>query len=85
MSKTIETLASKLADDTMKAMKELGEDRLFVEVGNVLAAASQTLEEAYITEIRVRMAEEKARKFLVDKVKAARAEKAAAAAPPTAE
>lgn len=68
MSGTIERLASELADDTMTAMAETGEERLYVEVGSVLAAASQSLEEAYLTEIRVRLAEQKAREFLNRKV-----------------
>lgn len=70
---TLERLAAKLAEDTVKVQKELDNERLFVEVGNILAAASQSLEEAYLTEMRVRMAEEKARKFLIKKVKEARA------------
>ncbi|MFC3616492.1 hypothetical protein ACFORG_22340 [Lutimaribacter marinistellae] len=69
MAGTIETLAAKLAEDTMKVMDETGEDRLYVEVGNVLAAASQSLEEAYLTEIRVRLAERTARRFLIGKAR----------------
>lgn len=62
---TIESLASKLAEDTLEVMDATGADRLYVEVGNVLAAASQSLEEAFLTEIRVRIAERAARQFLV--------------------
>ncbi len=69
---TLETLASKLADDTMVAMKLTGNQRLFVEVGDLLAASSQTLEEAYLTEVRVRLAERGARKFLEGKIAEAR-------------
>ena len=61
---TINTLAAKLADDVMAAQDETGNDRLFVEIGQVLAAASQTLEEAFLTECRVRLAEQKARSAL---------------------
>ncbi len=64
MSATVETLAAKLAADTVDVMDASGEERLFVEVGAVLGAASQSLEEAYLTEIRVRLAERKARTFL---------------------
>lgn len=71
---TLELLASKLAEDTLKAQKELGDDRIFVEIGDILSSSSQSLEEAFLTEVRVRMAEEKARVFLVKKVQAARAE-----------
>ncbi|SMO41559.1 hypothetical protein [Ruegeria faecimaris] len=68
MSDTIIRLASKLAEDTMKVMDETGNDRFFMEVGEVIGASSQTLEEAFLTEIRVRMAERKARKFVVEKL-----------------
>lgn len=68
MSSTLEKLASQLADDTMKAMKETGNDRLYVEIGDFLGSTSQTLEEAYLTEVRVRMAEKAARKFLDSKL-----------------
>ncbi|HBS50568.1 MAG TPA: hypothetical protein DEA05_11035 [Rhodobacteraceae bacterium] len=73
---TIERLASALADDVMSAMDETGDDRLFVEVGKVLAAASQTLEEAFLTEIRVRLAERSARRFLERRLAAHQADKA---------
>ncbi|SFU21546.1 hypothetical protein [Sedimentitalea nanhaiensis] len=69
---TLETLASKLAEDTMVAMEETGEDRLFVQIGDMLAASSQSLEEAYLTEVRVRLAERAARRFLDAKIAAAR-------------
>ena len=78
----VDALASKLAEDTIKAMDELGNDRLYMEVGDMLAASSQTLEEAYLTEVRVRIAERLARKFLVRKVKTFRSEKAPAKAAP---
>ncbi len=68
MSDTLNTLAAKLAEDTMKVMDEIGEERFFVEVGEVLGAASQSLEEAFLTEIRVRLAERKARKFVVQRL-----------------
>ncbi|NDW43378.1 hypothetical protein [Ruegeria sp. PrR005] len=78
MAGSIESLAAKLAEDTMKVMDQTGEERLFVEVGKVLAASSQSLEEAYLTEIRVRLAERQARRFLIQRMnelKAAQAPK----------
>ncbi|MDE4139422.1 MULTISPECIES: hypothetical protein [Rhodobacterales] len=71
---TIETLAQKLAIDTLKIQDAIGQDRLYVEVGQVLGAASQSLEEAFLTEIRVRLAERKARDFLNQKIAALQAE-----------
>ncbi len=71
---TIETLAQKLAIDTLKVQDASGEERLYVEVGQVLGAASQSLEEAFLTEMRVRLAERKAREFLNKKVAALQAQ-----------
>ncbi len=72
-----DTLAAKLAEDTLKAMDELGDDRLYIRVGDILAASSQSLEEAYLTEVRVRLSERLARQFLIKTVKDSRAGKAA--------
>ena len=60
----VQELAEKLADDTLKAMKHLNDDRFFMEVAAELGAASTTLEEAFLTAIRVRLAERKARAFI---------------------
>ena len=57
-------LADKLAEDTFKAMKELEDDRFYVEVAKEIAASSTTLEEAFLTSVRVRMAERRARVFI---------------------
>ncbi|MEL6915044.1 MAG: hypothetical protein AAFP13_11130 [Pseudomonadota bacterium] len=70
---SVERIAIKLADDVLAAQDETGNDRLFVEIGNVLAAASQTLEEAFLTECRIRLAEQKARAALEAKLAAHRA------------
>ena len=70
---SLEHLAGKLADDTIAAMDECGDDRLYIEVGNVLGSSSQSLEEAFLTEVRVRLAERKARRFLVQHLAQVRA------------
>ncbi len=72
---TLTRLASDLADDVMTAMDETGNDRLYVEIGNVLAASSQSLEEAFLTEIRVRLSERGARAALARIIAQARAAK----------
>lgn len=77
MSQALQNLADKLADDTIKTMDALGEDRLFEEVAKVIAASSTTLEEAYLTAVRVRLAERRGRKFLSDHIKKAKAAAAA--------
>lgn len=76
---TIDTLAAKLAEDTLRAMDETGQDRLYVEIGDVLAASSQSLEEAFLTEMRVRLAERGARKVLNRKISEASAQRTPAA------
>ncbi|MDQ2093023.1 hypothetical protein [Rhodalgimonas zhirmunskyi] len=68
MASTLEKIASELADDTLAIMQKTGEDRLHYEVAKVLGASSQTLEEAYLTEVRVRLAGKAAKKFLKEKV-----------------
>lgn len=62
-------MANKLAEECLAVQKETGEDRLFMEVGDVLGASSQTLEEAFLTAVRTRMAEQKGRQFLAAKLK----------------
>ncbi|MFT6674232.1 MAG: hypothetical protein ACJAVM_000403 [Sulfitobacter sp.] len=66
-------MANKLAEECLAVQNETGEDRLFMEVGTVLGASSQTLEEAFLTAIRTRMANDKGRDFLARRLKAHRA------------
>ncbi|MCE8518925.1 hypothetical protein KBY31_19570 [Ruegeria pomeroyi] len=75
MAGTIETLAAKLAEDTLKAMDATGDERLYMEIGTQLAASSQSLEEAFLTEVRVRLAERGARRVLMRRVAELKAKK----------
>ncbi|WP_306004742.1 hypothetical protein [Aquicoccus porphyridii] len=68
MSSTLEKIASDLADDTIAIMQKTGDDRLHFEVAKVLGSSSQTLEEAYLHEVRVRLAGRAAKAFLKDKI-----------------
>ena len=70
----LQDLADKLADDVLAAEIELGDDRFFEKVAQVLAAASPTFQEAYITSIRVRLAERRGRLFLERALAAKRGE-----------
>jgi hypothetical protein len=54
-------MADKLADDVLAAESELEDDRFFEKVSAVLLAASPTFQEAYMTSIRVRLAERRGR------------------------
>ncbi len=69
---TLDRLAAQLAEDTLKVQDALEEDRMYMEVAQVLGAASQSLEEAFLTEIRVRLAERKAREFLTQRLEHAK-------------
>lgn len=60
----VEDLGDALAKSTLEAMDHLDDDRFYEKVGRVIEASSPTLLEAYMTAIRVRLAERRARAFL---------------------
>jgi hypothetical protein len=64
-------LADALAADVMAAMARLGNDRLYMDVGKVLGTSSPSLQEAFLTSVRLRLAEARGRKFLEDTLQAA--------------
>lgn len=60
----IQDLADQLAEDVLAAAPELGDDTFYEKVSRVLMAASPTFQEAFITSVRVRLAERRGREFL---------------------
>jgi hypothetical protein len=68
----IQELADQLAKDVLDSQDELQDDRFYEQVGRVLLAASPTLQEAYMTSIRIRLAEQRGRAFLEKALKAKR-------------
>ena len=68
----IEDMGDALARDVLAAMEEIGDDRLFDKIGKVLADASPTMQEAFMTSIRVRVAEKRGRAFLEKALEAKR-------------
>ncbi len=72
MADFIQDLADKLAKDVLDLQPELGNDRFYEQVGKVLGEASPTLQEVYMTSIRIRMAEARGREFLDRALKAHR-------------
>lgn len=68
----IQDLADQLARDVLDGQQELGDDTFYEQVGRVLLAASPTLQEAYMTSIRIRLAERRGRDFLNRALKAKR-------------
>lgn len=61
-------LADALAEDTFKVMEATGDDRFFMQVAEIIGASSTTLEEAYLTSVRVRLAEQRARAFIMERM-----------------
>ena len=67
-------LADELAKDALKAEAELEDDRLIDQLSNTLRASSQTLQEAFMTSVRIRRSERAGRKWLANRIAKARAE-----------
>ena len=73
----VEDLADALAKDALDAAEALKDENLIDEVSGVILAQSQTLQEAFMTAVRVRRSEKAGRAFLIAKVRAAKEGKAA--------
>ena len=61
--RVVEELADNLAKDAIELANKLENDDIIYETAKVLVATSSTMEEAYMTSIRVRLAERRARPF----------------------
>jgi hypothetical protein len=57
-------LADLLARDVLAAMDEMGDDRFYIEVAKMLASLSPSMEDGFMTSMRVRLAERRGRDFL---------------------
>lgn len=68
----VEDMGDQLARDVIAAMAETGDDRLYDKISKVLLDASPTMQEAFLTAYRVRIAEKRARAFLDLMLKAKR-------------
>ena len=79
----LDDLADALARDVLAAMEELGDDRFFNDVSKVLSSSSPTLQEAFMTAVRVRLGEIRARKFVEQTLAAKRTGSKAPSAPMT--
>lgn len=62
----LEDLGDELARDALDAGDRMGEDEFYREVAKVLGASSTTLEETFLTSIRIRLAERRGRAFLTN-------------------
>lgn len=68
----LEDMGDALARDVIAAMEELGDERFYDKVSKVLLDASPTMQEAFLTAYRVRMAEKRGRAFIEASLKAKR-------------
>lgn len=63
----VDKVANELADLALADQKASGDIGIVDHIGEVLGASSQTLQETYLTAIRVRRAEERARGILAER------------------
>jgi hypothetical protein len=77
----VDDLGDELARQTMAAMEELGDDRYYYEVAKVVGASSPTLQEAFLTSMRIRLAAARGQKFVEETLRSRRAGTKAPAAP----
>ena len=70
----LQNLADQLAEDVLAAETELDDDRFYEKIAKVLMAASPTFQEAFMTSVRVRLAERRGRDFLEKALAAKRGE-----------
>ncbi len=59
-------VADKLAQEVLEVERETGDEDIVDEVKKTIGASSTTLEEAYMTAVRVRRAEARARALIED-------------------
>ncbi|MEM6887710.1 MAG: hypothetical protein AAF636_06175 [Pseudomonadota bacterium] len=65
MSK-IDEISDELALQSLKIINATGDDEFIRRVADAIGGSSQTMEEAYLTAVRVRRAEQRARAVLDD-------------------
>ena len=82
MPSLLEEIADALARDVLKASQELRDDDLVNEISKVIGTSSPTTQEAFLTAVRIRMAESRARKALAEKLGKRSWDEAAAAPAP---
>jgi len=66
----LEQVADALAQDTLEAVRKTGDESIVDEVKKSIGASSTTLEEAFLTAIRIRRAEARGRALLADLTRA---------------
>lgn len=60
----VDDIADELALESLKIINATGDDAFVQRVADTIGGSSQTMEEAYLTAVRVRRAEQRARDML---------------------
>lgn len=60
----VEDVADELAMETLKIIRATGDDACVQKIADSIGGSSQTMEEAFLTAVRVRRAEERARAII---------------------
>ena len=60
----LEQVADDLAQQALAEFDRTGDETIVDQIGEMVGSSSQTLQEAYLTAVRVRRAEARARKFI---------------------
>ena len=63
----LERVAGEIADLALEDAKVNGDENIVDTIGEILGSSSQTLQEAFLTAVRVRRAEARARKLLAER------------------
>ena len=61
-----ETLADKLTKETLEAIEKTGDEKLVAEMSDAIGASSPTMQEAFLTAVRIRRAENRGRDLLAE-------------------
>lgn len=64
----VEDLADALAQDVIRAAQDLGDEDLIAEIAKAVGATSTTTQEAFMTAVRVRLSEQRARRLLAERI-----------------
>ena len=64
----VDDLADALAKDAIAIASAIGNYDVIYETAKILEATSATMQESYMTSVRVRLAERRAREFLAEKL-----------------
>lgn len=65
----IDDMGMRLADEAIAEANASGDEKLINRIADMLGASSQSLEEAFLTGIRVRRAESRAKEMIADSEK----------------